>query len=107
MSVQHWFGFWLEITASRGPLGSLRPSAMNSAHWRRCVKGILDQASRSEEIFFPQKSIHICISYRVYIWSLFFQFIFVLDDGFQVRQLVFNLSTNQIHDNFFNLLGEK
>lgn len=37
MSVQHWFGFWLEMTASRGPSGSLLPSAMNSAHWRRGV----------------------------------------------------------------------
>lgn len=38
---------------------------------------------------------HIVNAYRVQIWSLLFQRVFVLDDGFQVWQLVFNLWTKE------------
>lgn len=52
----------------------------------------LDDASRTEEILFLM---HIVNAYRVQIWSLLFQRVFVLDDGFQVWQLVFDLWTKK------------
>lgn len=88
MSVQHWLGFWLEMMASRASSGSSCPSSMNSAHWSR---------HRISAACLPRRVTAGERAYRVQVGPLLLRRVFVLDDGLQVRQLVFNLpvqSTN-------------
>lgn len=86
MSEQHWLGFWLEMMASRASSGTFCPSSMNSAHWsRRHISSGLaaEESDRAER------------AYRVQVRPLLLRRVFVLDDSFEVRQLVFNLPTHK------------